>query len=88
MNGSLYTFEVRGSGTFPYRLLSEQVCFPKSKNDAENAFENTGSNRRINLQSSNIPSASLWRSYGWNIVGVVSHYIDKEDYSLYHTWPC
>tara|TARA_Y100000310_G_C20345698_1_gene651916 strand:+ start:352 stop:618 length:267 start_codon:yes stop_codon:yes gene_type:complete len=88
MNGDMYTFEVTGSGVFPCRLLSEQFCFPKSNDDAANAFENAGSHRRINLQSSRIPNAKLWRSYGWSIVGVINHCMAKEDYNLYHTWPC
>jgi|3_EtaG_2_1085321.scaffolds.fasta_scaffold499722_1 hypothetical protein len=88
MNGKIYTFEVKGSGQFPYALLAEQVCFPKSNKDAKNAFENTYSSRTISLQSSRVPSVNLWKSYGWSVGGVLSSYIEKEDYNLYHTWPC
>ena len=88
MNGNLYTFQVMGSGEFPYTLLSEQVCFPKSNEAAVNGFENKLSRRTISLQSSRLPSVNLWRSYGWSVGGIVSAYVEIEDYNLYHTWPC
>lgn len=87
MTGNTYYFEVTGAGKFPHNLLAEQSCFPEKKEDATNAFEKAGSKRTIKMKGVAQPSPNLWRSYGWNLFSF-SAIIPKEDYTIYHTWPC
>ena len=88
MIGKIYTFQVKGIGVFPFSLLSEQCCFPMSKEDAAKVFESKYSNRAITMQSHRLPSSATWKSFGWSIVGISDPLIESEDYNLYHTWPC
>jgi hypothetical protein len=88
MIGNIYLFEVTGSGEFPTSLLADQSCFPKTTEDAYNAFEFSSSIRTISLKSIKIPNVDLWRSYGWSISGLPDSLFQKEDYTKYHTWPC
>ena len=88
MSGNGYCFEAVGRGAFPYELLANQRCFPESSEDAINAFEYNETYRSIRLKSAVAPNNNLWKSYGWTI-RVISGYIPaKEDYNIYHTWPC
>ena len=88
MNGEIYTFEAAGRANFPYELLANERCFPASKEDAANAFEYSNTLRIISLKSHKLPNKDLWRSYGWNVRGLPDALFAKEDYTIYHTWPC
>jgi len=88
MIGNIYLFEVTGSGKFPTNLLADQSCFPKTVEDAHNAFEFSSSRRTISLKGIRIPSPDLWLSYGWSIGRLPDALFEKEDYDKYHTWPC
>jgi hypothetical protein len=87
MIGNMYYFEVTGAGQFPHKLLSDQHCFPEDAEDAVNAFERIGSKRTIKLKGLTPPNVDVWRSYGWSMI-CFSHIVPKEDYTIYHTWPC
>jgi len=88
MNGNIYYFEVNGHGAFPHELLANQSCFPESKEDAVSAFEHSGSYRTVKLKGMYSPNKNLWRSYGWTVRLISGLSSDKEDYNIYHTWPC
>ena len=80
-----YHFSVKGSGGFPYRLLSACCAYPLNEIDAEKIFSEETRSRTINLVG-NIPIANFWASYGWSVVK--SPPIIADDYNDYHTWPC
>ena len=82
MNDSL--FIVKGSGAFPLEMLRIGRCHPDGEKDVDNLFNNSG-NRTIRLRG-HLPNESLWKSYGWSVIS--GYPSQKDDYSIYHTWPC
>jgi hypothetical protein len=80
-----YHFSVKGSGRFPYKLLSLCCAYPQGELDAYNIFEEKTRVRTINLVG-NMPSANFWASNGWSVVKSPPVMVD--DYNEYHTWPC
>lgn len=89
MTGSMTIFEVTGSGEFPFRLLASQGCFPVSVKDAERINDSFKMKRTITLKGFCSPSENVWRSYGWSIAVIHGGFVnEKNEYTLYHTWPC
>ena len=80
----MFTFEVEGCGKFPMELLHEAKCYPADKEDAIKI--NDVKRRTIRLSSVVSQNRMLWFFKGWKIVRGMSG--DKDDYELYHTWPC
>ena len=80
----MFTFEVEGTGQFPVELLSEARCYPV---DNKNANSINGTDRRVIRLASNISQNQMvWFFKGWKIIsGVV---LIRDDYNVYHTWPC
>ena len=80
----MFTFEVKGSGEFPIELLATARCYPIDRANA-NSIHDT--ERRVIQLSSNISQNQMvWFFKGWKIIsGVI---LEKDDYNVYHTWPC
>ncbi len=91
MIGNKYKFRVHGKGPFPMRLLAYYKCFPATADDAcllsGSLSEST---RAIEMESITKPSPKIWNSYGWSIVRLSGPGLepDKNEYEIYHTWPC
>tara|TARA_Y100000034_G_C6831147_1_gene375160 strand:- start:867 stop:1115 length:249 start_codon:yes stop_codon:yes gene_type:complete len=79
-----YSFEVTGTGHFPYEILSYGF-WPASNFDAERLNRN-GEKRTIKLLGRVAPNKDTWLSYGWSCF--FKEFCSKEDYNSYHTWPC
>ena len=80
-------FIVKGSGIFPYTMLSRGKCYPKGEVDVDKMFSYSNS-RTINLTGDGQrQNEDLWRSFGWTVISS-SAILIKDEYEHYHTWPC
>ena len=78
------SFTVKGSGPFPFTMLQRDRCHPISEKDVDNLFNYSGT-RTIHLRGQS-PSDNLWKTHGWSVIMRPAMY--KDDYNVYHTWPC
>jgi hypothetical protein len=77
-------FTVKGSGPFPFVMLQRGKCHPNSEKDVDNLFNYSGT-RTIKLRGQ-LPNDNLWKAHGWSVISRPAIY--KDDYNIYHTWPC
>ena len=77
-------FIVKGSGPFPFAMLQIGKCHPACEKDVDNLFNYSGT--RIVKLRGQLPNDSLWKSHGWSVISGL--YAEKDDYNVYHTWPC
>jgi len=75
------TFEVEGSGVFPFDMLRFDRCYPLRPEDAANLAEPEwrdgikSSTRRVRLQAAReagqeatwLPTMARWWSFGWSV---------------------
>jgi hypothetical protein len=79
-----FRFTVRGSGDFPFVMLSRGACHPNQEEDSR-SMVNFSSVRSVSLIGF-MPNEDSWRSFGWSIVSRPPLMVD--DHNVYHTWPC
>ena len=58
-----WSFEVSGTGIFPFDMLRHDSCWPGSYTSVEGLLEKTG--RVIVMYSDREPTKSRWASFGW-----------------------
>lgn len=70
---ALKFFTVKGNGSFPFKLLHVDKCYPASEVDAERitfACATVAPEQRIALASTREPSYALWREAKWPVQSV------------------
>ena len=88
MIGKVYRFQMTGVGKFPFEILSKYQIAPETKLDLQVMFQETQKRRSVNLASIIKPSEKELKKFGWDINMVYDPSLLKDDYNLYHTWPC
>jgi len=88
MIGKMYRFQMTGIGRFPFEFLSKYQIAPETKLDIEIMFQETQKRRSINLASIIKPNEKELKKFGWEFNMVCEQTLLKDDYNLYHTWPC
>lgn len=90
MTGRFITFEITGSKDFPLSLLAAHSCFPATEADA-NLIKGGGDasgERTIRLKSLKLPLFREWEDEGWRLNMIRDSIQIRDEYDLYHTWPC
>jgi len=88
MIGKMYRFQMIGVDKFPYQVLTEYRGAPETKADLQVMFEDTQKRRSVNLASRVKPDEKNIKKLGWDIHIIHDPTSLRDDYNLYHTWPC
>ena len=88
MIGKMYRFQMIGAGKFPYHVLTEYRGAPETRVDLQAMFEDTQKRRSVNLASRVKPDENKIKKLGWDIHIIYDPTSLRDDYNLYHTWPC
>ena len=88
MIGKMYRFQMTGVGRFPHWVLTEYRSAPETKLDLQVMFDESSKRRSITLASKIRPNEKDIKKLGWDIHIIYDPTYSRDDYSLYHTWPC